>query len=206
MASRSAFIEFDCGPRHRLVTHTVPFSWGRAVLSIATGLALALLLLAGLGVLTPAHAATQTEELKAAAERTNSACRDDPKATGACATRDGLLATLKAQGHCWNAKASTPATLWVPCERTQASLVANSLALRCNQGAEIAYSLALWRDAGIVPQIAYRKAVDLATSWGLSPAPLQAVTWSVYAELGAFQPAAIRQASRAGCLRSLGMM
>lgn len=196
--------DFTCGPRHRQVIQTRRFPWVRALLSIGLGMALAVfLLLATFGV---AHAGTQTDELKAAAERTNSACRDDPKATGACATRDGLLATLKAQGHCWNAKAATPAALWVSCDRQLAGLAVRSAGLRCDQSAEIAYSLALWRDAGIVPQIAYRKAVDLATSWGLSPAPLQAVTWSVYAELGAFQPSAIRHASRYECRRSLGVM
>ena len=148
--------DFDCGPRHRHVVRTYRFPWVRALLSIALGMALGVfLLLASCGV---AFAGTQTDELKAAAERTNSACRDDPKATGACATRDGLLATLKAQGHCWNTKAATPAALWVPCVT-----VDNALA-QCATKAASLDAITRFRDTGVPPR--------MVVEWGY---PAQAV-------------------------------
>lgn len=153
--------DFTCGPRHRQVIQTRRFPWVRALLSIGLGMALAVfLLLATFGV---AHAGTQTDELKAAAERTNSACRDDPKATGACATRDGLLATLKAQGHCWNAKAATPAALWVPCPM---ATVDNALA-QCAANASKLDAITRFRDTGVAP--------DMVVQWGYAPAAVRAV-------------------------------
>jgi hypothetical protein len=72
--------------------------------------------------------------------------------------------------------------------------------------ADVAYSLALWRDAGIVPQIAYGAAVDKARRAGLDPAPLQALTWRVYAQQGRLLPAAIRQEQAYECRAARGML
>lgn len=191
-------MEFTFGPRHRVVTRTRRLSFARAILTVLLSAALGVwLLLASMGV---AHAG-QPQELRAAAERLNSECRDNPRAVGACAARDGVLAQLRASGTCWNAKAATPAALWVPCARP----LTTSTDL-CDRSAEIAFTLALYRDAGLVPQVAYGRAVQLAKDNGLSPAPLQAMTWSVYAERGYLTPAAIRHASRYECRRAGGVL
>lgn len=194
-------LDFTFGPRGRLATRSVRFPWVRILLSIATGLALGLMLLAAMGILTPAHAATlnQTQELKAAAERLNDTCRDDPKAAGACAARDGVLAQLKSAGQCWNSKAPTPETLWVRCE-------VKASADPCEAWGNLAYTLAAQRDAGVAPKQAYAHAVQQADSYGMNPGPLQALTWRVYAELGYVAPSSIRYASRYECRRNRGVL
>jgi len=205
-------MEFTFGPRHRVVTRTRRMSFARAILTVLLCAALGVwITLASMGV---AHADTsglrdgasnQTYELRAAAERLNSECRDNPRAVAACAARDGVLAQLRTSGTCWNAKAATPAALWVRCAPVQVTARNNGVPL-CDKVADIAWTLAAYRDTGIVPQIAYRRAVDMANASGVDAGPLQAMTWSIYAERSHVQPSTISYTARANCLRAGGAL
>ena len=145
-------MHFTFAPRHRQAIQTRPFPLWRSVIFIIGMACLGVwLMLAGMGV---AHADTsglrsgvsnQTYELRAAAERLNSECRDNPRAVGACAARDGLLAQLKAGGACWNAKAATPAALWVPCPSVDRTLAA------CAAQASKLDAITRFRDTAVPP-------------------------------------------------------
>ena len=200
-------MHFTFAPTKPYTIQTRPFPFWRA-LALIIGMAClgVYLMLAAAGVAHAGERPTQTQELKAAAERLNSECRDNPRAVGACKGREIVLEQLRRDGQCWNAQAATPSGLWVPCapvsKRDPDGFTANA----CDTSAQIAYSLALFRDAGVAPQTAYGRAVGLARDAGLSPAPLQALTWSIYFDLGALQPSAVRHAARYECRRSRGML
>ena len=76
----------------------------------------------------------------------------------------------------------------------------------CDRQAEIAYSLAMMRDGGLGPKAAYRSAVIQSNSYGLDPAPLEALTWRVYVDDGPREASAIRHAVRHECRRARGAL
>lgn len=160
-------MHFTFAPRHRQAVQTRPFPLWRSVVFIIGMACLGVwLMLAGMGV---AHAG-QSQELRAAAERLNSECRDNPKAVGACAARDGLLAQLKAGGTCWNAKAATPAALWVRCDpdgfTARAPALDRSLA-QCAAQASKLDAITRFRDTAVPPRT--------VVEWGYSAADVRAV-------------------------------
>lgn len=161
------FIEFDFGPRHRVVTRTYRFPWVRLALSVALFVAFVVMLLAASGLLAKAHADVKvtTEQAKLWAQTANNVCRDYPKATDACELREAILKDLKTKGICWNAKSATPATLWVPCPAAKAPMMVSlDQALgQCAADAQKADTVTRLRDT-MVPK-------RLALDWGY-PAPM----------------------------------
>lgn len=160
-------MEFTFGPRHRTVIRSARFPWVRVALTVATGMALGLMLLAALGILTPAHAGTldglTTRQMQDFAASANDRCRDNPNASDACSLRDGLLRALKAKNICWNAKAPTPETLWQPCAVKPQLLTVDGELARCASVATKADQITQLRDR-MTPR---RYAIE----WGY-PAPL----------------------------------
>lgn len=108
-------IEFDFGPRHRVVTKTAPqFFWLRVLVLLAAFLAAVVCLLAVTGLLAPAHAGS-LDDLKRSILTANRQC-GSPATPAACGLRDSLLRELKTHGVCFNDRAGTEAGYWVPCD------------------------------------------------------------------------------------------
>jgi hypothetical protein len=221
------FLDLDNGPRHRQVVRTrrLPFPWVRVALTVLTGAALFWFLLVAAGV---AHAAPPPAAGACVLESTVLAgivkARDEGQAPDVAAgsaaqqaramelSKDFIDGIPKTTGRLYTSRGITPDTIrraWQGMCPTASATIQRQRAQvssPCDRQADIAYSLAMMRDADVRPKLAYQRAVQQAEGYGLNPAPLEALTWRVYVNDGPIQPAAIRHAVRYECRRVGGVL
>lgn len=224
------FQDFTFGPRHRQTIRTkrLPFPWVRVALTIITGAVFFAMLLSASGI---AYAAAPPAAGACVLESTVLAgivkARDDgtpPNVAAGSAAQQARAMELsqpfidglpKTTGRLYTSKEVTPDQIrkaWQSMCPTAATVQPQqaqgirAAATPCDRQAEIAYSVAMMRDALVPPKTAYQRAVEQARGYGLDPAPLEALTWRVYVDDGPREASAIRHAARHECRRAGGVL